>query len=334
MLKPSRLREAANLLIQGECVGFPTETVYGLGANALDTQAVEKIFAAKGRPQDNPLIVHIHHLKQLDHLVASYSPEARILMDTFWPGPLTLVLPKTDQVPTVTTGGLDTVAVRMPDHKLALELLSLTNLPVAAPSANLSGKPSPTTAQHVWEDLQGRIPAIVDGGPTGWGVESTVVDCTVTPCRLLRPGGITREEIEKHIPIVVDPGVFQTEVENPRSPGMKYRHYSPEAKVIVVVGERIHSKIQELIAQYTSSGSKVGVMAFQDSDFDYPDVSILSMGPRNKLREAASKIYGLLRQADQLGLDIVLVEGFLETDLGMAVMNRLKKAAGYYVINS
>ncbi|MCK9525103.1 MAG: L-threonylcarbamoyladenylate synthase, partial [Limnochordia bacterium] len=238
ILRPQEIGEAARLLAEGKVVAFPTETVYGLGANALNPQAVAAIFQAKGRPQDNPLIVHLSEGGQVEAFVKDIPAQARLLMERFWPGPLTFVLEKTERIPSVVTAGLETVAVRVPDHPIALELLKQIEFPLAAPSANVSGRPSPTRAQHVLADLDGLIPAILDGGETGWGLESTVLDCTVWPFRLLRPGGVTLEDLRALVPVQY--GAAQgghVEEQVPRSPGMKYQHYAPEADVYLVTGD-------------------------------------------------------------------------------------------------
>lgn len=333
VLKPDELDKAAAFLRMGHCVAFPTETVYGLGANALDPQAVASIFSAKGRPQDNPLIVHCASQEQVLSLVGEADADVLALMERFWPGPLTLVLPRTDKIPPEVSAGLDTVAVRVPSHPLALKLIELTGLPLAAPSANLSGRPSPTTAAHVLADLCGRIRAVVDGGETGWGVESTVLDCTTKPFRLLRPGGVTLEELQEVTAVVVDPGVYgQLEPGSvPRSPGMKYRHYAPKAHVILVVGDGARRHIQTLAREYAAEGKKVGVMAPREHCPHYQEFITLDMGSRNDLLEISANLYRLLREADEFGLDVLLVEGISEAGLGMAVMNRLRRAAEEYI---
>lgn len=323
LLTPGQLDEAAQLLAQGEVVAFPTETVYGLGANALNPEAVAKIFQAKGRPQDNPLIVHCTGQEQVERFVLEIPEPARLLMAKFWPGPLTLVLKKTDLVPEEVTAGLDTVAVRVPQHAVALALLERTGFPLAAPSANLSGKPSPTSAEHVFTDLRGRIPAIVDGGETGWGVESTVVDCTTWPFRLLRPGGVTLEELQE----LVEVDYSLQGGERPRSPGMKYQHYAPDAEVYLVSGAGSAEKILELSETYQGEGLQVGVMTWDERAQLFPGLPVLAMGPQGDLGTLASRLYALLREADELGLNVLFIEGVQEDHLGLAIMNRLRKAA-------
>ncbi|HPT83512.1 MAG TPA: L-threonylcarbamoyladenylate synthase [Limnochordia bacterium] len=325
LLLPGQLDRAAELLSQGEIVAFPTETVYGLGANALDPLAVAKIFQAKGRPQDNPLIVHCTGVEQVEGLVREIPPQALLLMDRFWPGPLTLVLKKGEIIPEVVTAGLDTVAVRVPDHPVALALLQAVSFPLAAPSANLSGRPSPTRAEHVLQDLQGRIPAVLDGGETGWGVESTVLDCTEYPFRLLRPGGVTLEELRELVPVSF--GAAEPGEEPPRSPGMKYAHYAPQAEVFLVSGPTAADKIQELSESFLAKGQKVGVLTWDERARLYPGLTVLSMGPEGDLPGLASRLYHLLRRADELGLEVLFAEGVPEERLGLAIMNRLRKAA-------
>lgn len=333
ILTPGDVEEAAKILAQGEIVAFPTETVYGLGANALNPRAVEKIFQAKGRPQDNPLIVHVSGQAQMEAFVQEIPDQARLLMEHFWPGPLTLVLQKAEAIPRVVTAGLATVAVRVPNHPIALELLRCTGFPLAAPSANLSGRPSPTRAEHVYADLQGKIPAILDGGETGWGLESTVLDCTTWPFRLLRPGGVTLEDLRKFVKIEygVQPGEEQ---EIPRSPGMKYQHYAPKALVYLVTGDGAAAKILELSESCLEKGEAVGVMTWNEQAHLYPPLQVLKMGPRGDLETLARRLYHLLREADFLGLKVLFIEGVAEDHLGLAIMNRLRKAADHREIRT
>ncbi|MCK8824598.1 L-threonylcarbamoyladenylate synthase [Fuchsiella alkaliacetigena] len=334
------LKICSEILAAGGLVAFPTETVYGLGANALDPEAVKGIFAAKQRPVDNPLIVHVDSLQKVQDLVAELPPEAELLAERFWPGPLTLVLSKREIVPQVTTGGLDTVAVRIPDHSLALELLKESTLPIAAPSANLSGRPSPTTAQHVIEDLAGRIEAIIDGGATGIGVESTVLSLTERKATLLRPGGITYEQLEQTLGRVeIDPVVrseLEKEVSQALAPGMKYQHYSPQAEVILVAGEcsQIPRKIASLAKKYLNLGKKVGIMATQENLDFYSLGQIKVMGSRDRLAEISANLFKLLREFDSLGVDIILVEALPTQGLGLAIMNRLRKSADGQIIKA
>jgi len=323
-----KIRIAARFILKGKLVAFPTETVYGLGADALNGEAVRKIFKAKGRPADNPLIIHIAEFRDLKRLADEVPREAELLAKKFWPGPLTMVLPKGEKVPYATTGGLDTVAVRMPAHPIALALIRASR-PIAAPSANISGKPSPTSAEHVIDDFYGRIECIIDGGPTMIGVESTVVDLTSDEPTLLRPGGVTLEEIEEVVgKVKVHPAVKGKPADLARAPGMKYRHYSPNAQVIVVEGERerVREKIDELVKKYRLKGLKVGVMATEEHEADV----FFNLGKSEE--EVAKNLFLALRDLDKKGVDVIIAEGVEEKGLGLAVMNRLRKAAGHRVV--
>lgn len=326
-----RLRVAARFIQEGKLVAFPTETVYGLGADALNESAVRRIFKAKGRPADNPLIVHIASIEWLFELARKVPEKAIRLAEKFWPGPLTLVLPRNPRVPDVATSGLDTVAVRMPAHPIALALIRLSERPIAAPSANISGRPSPTDAEHVVEDFYGRIECVVDGGPTPIGVESTVLDLTGSKPVLLRPGGLTLEEIEKVVGEVgIHPAVKGKEVGLARAPGMKYRHYSPSAQVIVVEGEKeaVRRKIDELVREFRERGMRVGVMATESHRAD----AFFYLG-HNDI-EVARNVFRALRELDKAGVDVIIAEGIEEKGLGLAVMNRLRKAAGYRIVRT
>ena len=325
-----KMRIAARFIREGKLVAFPTETVYGLGADALNEKAVKRIFEAKGRPPDNPLIVHIADFEQLNELAEEIPEEAKILAEKFWPGPLTFVLPKREVVPSVTTGGLDTVAVRMPANEIALSLIRISGRAIAAPSANISGKPSPTSAEHVVDDFYGRIECIIDGGETEIGVESTVIDLTSSPPVLLRPGGLPLEEIEKVVGRVeIHPAVRGHAADTAKAPGMKYRHYAPNARVVVVEGrrERVRRKITELIKEYRRKGFRVGVMATGGS---YDADAYVNLGKSEE--EIAKNLFKALRELDKKNVDIFFAEGIEEKGLGLAVMNRLKKAAGYRTI--
>ncbi|HIH72651.1 MAG: Sua5 superfamily-related protein [Thermococcales archaeon 44_46] len=325
-----KIKIAARFIREGKLVAFPTETVYGLGADALNENAVKRIFEAKGRPPDNPLIIHIAEFDQVYELAREVPEKAKMLAENFWPGPLTIVLPKGDKVPHATTGGLETVAIRMPAHEIALGLIKASKRPIAAPSANISGKPSPTLAEHVADDFYGRIECIIDGGETKIGVESTVIDLTTEPPMLLRPGGLPLEEIERVIgKIKIHPAVKGRPVKLAKAPGMKYKHYAPEAQVIVIEGERkkVKEKIKELVKEYKAQGMKVGVMA--TGDF-YEADAYFNIGESEE--EIARNLFKALRELDKSGVDIILAEGIEERGLGLAVMNRLKKAAGYRVI--
>ncbi|KAA6451030.1 threonylcarbamoyl-AMP synthase [Bacillus swezeyi] len=328
-----QITQAARLLQQNETVAFPTETVYGLGANAKNNDAVAKIYEAKGRPSDNPLIVHIAEIGQLKDIAKVESVQAEMLMEHFWPGPLTIVLPcKKDVLSTRVTAGLDTVAVRMPDHPVALELIKRAGVPVAAPSANLSGKPSPTKAEHVIHDLNGRIAGVVDGGPTGVGVESTVVSCTGDVPVILRPGGVTKEQLEEAAgPVLIDQGITD-EKKAPLSPGMKYTHYAPEAPLAIIKGSL--KNIQQLIEQYQKDGMKVGILTTEERAGAYRADVVRICGRRDRLETVAAELYDSLRSFDEEKLDFIFAESFPEEGVGRAVMNRLLKAAGHRVIEA
>lgn len=334
-------KEAASLLKQGEVVAFPTETVYGLGANALDDEAVRKIFQAKQRPADNPLIVHVASDGQWRTRVRAIPDYAEILIERFWPGPLTLILPMIDgALSPVVTAGLPTAGFRMPDHPAALRLIAEAGVPIAAPSANRSGKPSPTRAEHVLDDLYGRIAGILDGGSTGIGVESTVVDATGKRPVILRPGGYSIEQLREWVPVdekrsvyARDDAVYGEEDSGampPRSPGMKYRHYSTEGELFVVYGTseaRIHY-IKKQAAERQSAGQRVGILTFDENRNEYPAGEVLSLGPANDLTVAGRRLYDSLRLFDARGVQAIWAEAIPEEGVGVALMNRLLKAAG------
>ncbi|RBW68711.1 threonylcarbamoyl-AMP synthase [Bacillus taeanensis] len=321
-----QVEEASLWIKKNEVIAFPTETVYGLGGNALSDEAIEKIFKAKGRPSDNPLIVHIAKREQLQGVVSEIPENAEKLMAHFWPGPLTLVMPKGDVVSEKVTAGLQTVAVRMPDHPVALALLRYADLPVAAPSANLSGKPSPTAAKHVYEDLDGRIAGIVDGGPTGVGVESTVVDCTTDIVTILRPGGVTKEELEAVVgDVAIDPALLSSG-QAPKSPGMKYTHYAPKAPLTLVSGSQ--EMLQKLVNDDRKLGKKVGVLTTEENKHAYDADIVIACGTRSDLSTVANRLYDVLRAFDYSHVDNIYSEVFPQEGVGAAVMNRLEKAAG------
>lgn len=323
--------EAANELKRDELVAFPTETVYGLGANALSDNAVQKIYRAKGRPSDNPLIVHISKKEDVDKYALEVPEKARKLMEQFWPGPLTIILKvKQKLLSNYVTAGLPTVGIRMPSHPVALALIEASGLPIAAPSANLSGKPSPTTFQHVNNDLHGKIAGIVDGGETGVGVESTVVDCTERIPVILRPGGVTREEIENIIGSVTMDKQVKEVVDQPRSPGMKYTHYAPDAAMYLVEGSSTY--IQQLVNNAQNRGEKVGVLTTDEQKDQYKADVIVSCGKRGDLSTVAHNLYSTLRQFDDKKIDIIYSEVFPREGIGVAIMNRLLKAAGHRII--
>ncbi|MCI8515306.1 MAG: threonylcarbamoyl-AMP synthase [Hungatella sp.] len=354
-LRDEDLEEAARILKTGGLVAFPTETVYGLGANALDEKAAAKIYAAKGRPSDNPLIAHIASPSDLKPLVKEIPEAAGKLMKAWWPGPLTMIFPKSSLVPGGTTGGLDTVAVRMPDDEVARRLIRLAGVPVAAPSANTSGRPSPTEADHVYQDMDGRIDLILDGGPVGIGVESTIVDVTGPVPILLRPGAVTLEMLEETVGAVeVDPAVtgpVSADVK-PRAPGMKYRHYAPKAKLVLVEDEewsRAHSRdygrrrtavsqavtrtITRLAMEEAKKGRRVGIICTDETVEQYPkSLWVRSLGLRSREETIAHNLFGVLREFDSLEVEVIYSESFSRDHLGQAIMNRLSKAAGYHIL--
>jgi len=331
------IEEAASVIKEGGVVAFPTETVYGLGADALNPLAVKKIFEAKGRPQDNPLIIHVAN-KNLESLVQKIPSIANEIMDRFWPGPLTLIFKKKDIIPDVTSANLDTVGVRMPSNEIALKLIESSGTPIAAPSANISGRPSPTDVERCIEDLEGKIEYILGGSRSDVGVESTILDLSVDPPCILRPGGITLEmlkEIDERI--YIDPAIMKKSNENikPKAPGMKYRHYAPKAKIKIINGntEKTIEKIKDLLQNYIDNKLRVGVMTCDEHINYYSNqVEIISLGSRKKLDEIAKNLFEALRSFDDKGVDIILAEGYEEKDLGIAIMNRLKKAAAYDIL--
>lgn len=331
----SKIHKAAKVLQNGGTVAFPTETVYGLGANALSSTAVEGIFNAKGRPKDNPLIVHISDISQIDNLVENIPLKAFELMKRFWPGPLTIIFNKRENVPSIVTGGLSTVAIRMPDHKIALELIEASGLPIAAPSANASGKPSPTHVNHVIEDMNGKVNMIIDGGVTGIGVESTVLDVSGDIPIILRPGGVTKEDLLEIFPKVE----YDLAIESndgtmvPKSPGQKYRHYSPNAKMIVFQGDvdNLSNAINESAEEYLHKGMKVGIMATEQNKDKYQG-NVIVVGDRENPETIAINLFRTLREFDKMAVDIILAEGIKENGIGKAIMNRMKKAASDNVV--
>lgn len=330
------LQEAGRILREGGLVAFPTETVYGLGADALNEKAAEKIYAAKGRPSDNPLIVHIAEREDVSRIAAEISEDAGKIMKAYWPGPLTLIFQKTDAVPQGTTGGLDTVAVRMPDHELARALIREGGGYVAAPSANTSGRPSPTSAEHVREDLWGKVDMILDGGDTKIGIESTILDVSVTPPMILRPGAITRQMLEAVVgQVEVDQTVFSGDTkEAPKAPGMKYRHYAPKAEMTVLYGE-IHKVMEEInrrVDEDISRGKKAGIIATEESCSGYRNGVVKSIGMRQDEATIAGGLYRVLREFDAEGIDCIYSEAFESEGIGSAIMNRLLKAAGHHII--
>lgn len=328
------LQRAAELLKEGEVVAFPTETVYGLGADATTPEAIKKIYQAKGRPQDNPLIVHIAAFNELDGLVkGSLNPLAERLIKAFWPGPLTIVVDKREIIPDETTAGLDSVAIRMPDHPLTRAIIQLAGVPIAAPSANKSGAPSPTRAEHVFADLQGRIPLILDGGPARVGLESTVVDVRSERVQILRPGGVSREEIREVIgAYLYEPGEEAGSIkksrtaEKPLSPGMKYRHYSPETPLFIIKDE---SSLKKLLQSGLPENTALILSDEWASKYGpgLKDIKVIKMGPRERPELIAAGIFQLLRYLDTLSLDRAYIEAIPEKGIGEAIMNRIRKAS-------
>lgn len=329
------IAEAGDVIRSGGLVVFPTETVYGLGADALNEDAVNEIFKAKGRPQDNPLIVHISDRAQLEELASEISPSAERLMELFWPGSLTILFKKKSSVPDVTTGGLDTVAVRMPNHPLALKLIEYSNRPIAAPSANTSGRPSPTKAEHVLEDLSGKVDIVIDGGATGVGLESTVLDISGDRPMILRPGGVTIEQLLELLPDVEYDLALKDESLSPKSPGQKYRHYSPRARVEVYTGEsdQVIEAILKRKRELEVEGFRVGILTVDENSEVYKSENTVSMGRRDDLEEIARNLFDSLRRFDSMEVDFILGEGFAETGIGKAIMNRLFKASGGNIVH-
>ncbi len=331
------LREACEILRRKGLVAFPTETVYGLGGDAMAPEAAGKIYAAKGRPSDNPLIIHIADMKDLEILAQKIPENAKRLAEAFWPGPLTMIFRKQERVPDSTTGGLDTVAVRMPSHPLALELIRQSGVLIAAPSANISGRPSPTKAEHVVEDLSGRIDMILDGGSVGIGLESTIIDLSgEEPC-ILRPGYITIAMLEDVIGRVqIDPVVLSREKHTDivaKAPGMKYRHYAPKGQLVIIEGEisRVVTEINRLAEEQERQGKRVAIIATEETKDKYQQGVIRSIGSRRTEGSIAAGLYDILREMDHLGAEYIYAESFEEDSLGQAIMNRMLKAAGYHL---
>ena len=330
------IERAGKILREGGLVAFPTETVYGLGGNALDGEASRKIYAAKGRPSDNPLIAHISELSELTPLVKEMPETARRLSEAFWPGPLTMIFPKSPAVPYATTGGLDTVAVRMPNDPIARALIRAARVPVAAPSANTSGRPSPTSADHVAQDLDGRIDMILDGGDVGIGLESTIVDVTGQVPMVLRPGYISMEMIRDITGAVeIDPAILKKPEADfrPKAPGMKYRHYAPKAELTILKGspEAVTEAILERAASLKKQGKRVGVICTDETRPAFWGMVVKCVGGRNDEEAIAHNLYRILREFDEEAVDVIYSESFEGTGLYQAIMNRLIKAAGYRI---
>ena len=330
------MEEAGELIKAGELVAFPTETVYGLGGNGLLPDAAKKIYAAKGRPSDNPLILHVCDMQMVESLVKEIPDNARRAMEHFWPGPMTVILQKADQVPDCVTGGLETVAIRMPDHPVALALIRAAGGYIAAPSANTSGRPSPTCAAHVQEDLDGRIEMILDGGPVGIGLESTIVDLSEGVPTILRPGYINQQMLEEVIgKTEIDRAILSDDSGiKPKAPGMKYRHYAPKASLTIVEGEqeKVTAKINELLKKGEAAGEKIGVIASTETAADYLGGIVRTIGSRSDELSISRHLFGILRDFDTLQVDRIYSESFETPQMGQAIMNRLMKAAGHQVM--
>lgn len=338
MLKEEELAKAASILKNGGLVAFPTETVYGLGADALNPEASKKIYEAKGRPSDNPLIVHIASSDQIDVIAKDVPDKAYDLARVFWPGPLTIILNKRDIVPSETTGGLNTVAIRLPASKIAKEIIEGSGGYIAAPSANISGRPSPTIAEHVIEDLEGKIDMIIDGGKSTLGLESTIIDLSAEVPTVLRPGCITKSMLENVIGHVeYDKAILGKNMDEnivPKAPGMKYRHYAPEGSLAIYEGNtsQVIDMINNKAKEYIDAGKKVGIIATEETKHLYQHGIIKVVGSRDDENSIAAGLYGVLRYFDDIHADFICSESFEGDDLGQAIMNRLLKAAGYNVV--
>lgn len=336
-IDPVLMQQAGQIVKEGGLVAFPTETVYGLGGDALNKEAASKIYEAKGRPSDNPLIVHIAEYGALQRIAQNVPEQAALLARHFWPGPLTMIFQKTDAVPLETTGGLQTVAVRMPKDAVALALIAAAGGYVAAPSANTSGRPSPTKAIHVKEDLEGRIPLILDSGSAVIGLESTIVDFTGVVPTILRPGYITKEMMEQVIgKVEMDPGIVaEDSTIRPKAPGMKYRHYAPKAAMTIVDGpaEKVIDRINALCRQAKDNGQKTAVLSSREHQGEYQADVVKVLGSKEQELEIAANLYDALREFDHLQVDVIYSESFATQQLGPAIMNRLKKAAGQQVLS-
>lgn len=334
----SNIDIAAQAIKNGELVGMPTETVYGLAANALDPNSVKKIYSAKGRPSNNPLIVHIADFKEMEKL-CYLNDDAKLLAEAFWPGPLTILQYKKDIIPNLVTGMLDTVAIRMPSNNVAIKLITACGLPIAAPSANKSGRPSPTTAEHVYHDFNGLIPYIIDAGQCEIGLESTVINLAKKPYSILRPGKISIEEIRKVLPdVILSENILHEPDPNttPESPGMMYKHYAPKAKLVLVSGSRLNvsKKINELFHNSESEGLKTKIFCFEDNAELYDSDSVIKIGSSQHLEELAHRLFSLLRSIDDIGVNIVYSEVADLSGIGLAIMNRMIRAAAFNIIDA
>lgn len=332
------IKQAGDILQAGGLVAFPTETVYGLGGDALQKESSRKIYAAKGRPSDNPLIVHICKWEDIALIVQEIPEAAKKLAKVFWPGPLTMILKKSAAVPLETTGGLETVAIRMPENKIALALIAAAGGYIAAPSANTSGKPSPTCAAHVKEDLDGKIDMILDGGSVGIGLESTIVDLTDSAPTILRPGYITKKMLEEALsaPVETDRTILDANAKQaPKAPGMKYRHYAPKGELTIVDGElqAVTEKIRALAEEMHRQGKRVGIICTDETKGQYEADCIESVGARCDEEAIARHLYAILRQFDSQNIECIYSEAFSDKGIGQAIMNRLLKAAGHHVLH-
>jgi len=335
-----RVRRASEFIRRGGLVSFPTETVYGLGADALNPSAVRSLYHAKDRPFDNPPILHIGYPQDVGILAAEVPVKAEKLMRKYWPGPLTLIFKRSEIIPDITVASLDTVAVRMPRHAVALALIRESRRTIAAPSANLAGRPSPTSAEHVLSDLNGRIDAVLDAGPTAIGVESTVLDITVDPPQILRPGGISYEVLKRALRRVdIHPEAIATSpvpIEKARSPGQIHKHYAPNADLMIVEGDvtSMVAKIRDLTQCLSRNGKKIGVLATDETVGFYEADAVKSLGSRKDLANVAANLFALLRQFDSEAIEVIVAEGLPSKGLGLAIMNRLRKASGYRIVRA
>ena len=332
------IRQAGEVIRSGGLVAFPTETVYGLGGDALSPDSSRKIYAAKGRPSDNPLIVHICRVEDMEKIAAEVPRQAYMLAEHFWPGPLTMVMKKAELVPKETTGGLDTVAVRLPDHEVALSFIDQAGGFVAAPSANVSGRPSPTLAKYVYEDMNGKIEMLLDGGAVGIGVESTIIDLTEEIPVILRPGHITQEMLQEVLgEVCLDPTMLDGDaLQAPKAPGMKYKHYAPKGELSIVTGEpdAVAEKIKQLLSEDAHSGRKTGVIVSRQDQYLYHADSVKVTGDREDMAAVARSLFRILREFDEEQVERMYVQAFPQDGIGQAVMNRMLKAAGHNIIDA
>ena len=333
-----QIKEAGRILREGGLVAFPTETVYGLGGDGLQETAAARIYAAKGRPSDNPLILHIAEVSDIEKLAVDIPELAYRLAEKFWPGPMTMILKKGPIVPYATTGGLDTVAIRMPSDEIAREIIKASGTYIAAPSANLSGRPSPTKAKHVIEDLSGRIEMIVDGGDSDIGLESSIIDLSGDVPMILRPGYITKEDFEQIVEeVTFDAAVLATKPQESvvaKAPGMKYRHYAPKGQITIVEGktEAVVKKINELVSEQEANGVRVAVLCAEETKTQYNCRYVYSLGSLKQEKEISAHLFDVLRSFDTEQMEVIYSESFEDTKLARAIMNRLRKAAGYQAL--